>query len=473
MQSRLAEPTQPMGSDVDEISFARRMRFFLFGEADAKRLEAFKEIAEKHQRAVVDRFYEHMLANEETRRVFQTERHIENLKATQSRYFAELFEGRYDARYLEDRIRVGKTHERIGLEPTWYIGAYSLYMSTLLPIVLEAYRDDEERAVETFSSLIKLICFDMSIAIDTYIAAIAEREASQVESFVSALTDFASNLSDSSSGLLGVTATQTSAAQQQATAIAEVTSTLSELRQTSAQALEKAELVIGESDRSIEASRQGAEAVAASVSAMQQIREKVDAIANKIVSLNEQTQQIGEIISSVNEIAEQSKLLALNAAIEAARAGEQGRGFAVVASEIRSLAEQSKQATVQVRKILGDIQAATSSAVIATEDGTKKVETGLALANRSGEMLKRLGSTVEESAAAARLIANASRQQTAGVQQVADAMSSINEAMSHAVSGLRQSELSLKQLNDTTLRVNELVDSFSQPKVKVPEYRLA
>lgn len=473
MQSRLAEPPQAAGSDIDEVSFARRMRFFLFDEDDAERLTAFKATAEAHQAKVVERFYEHMLSNEETRSIFQTPQHVENLKRTQSQYFAELFEGEYGARYLEDRIRVGKTHERIGLEPTWYIGAYSLYMATLLPIVLEAYEDDKERGVETFRSLMKLICFDMSIAIDTYISAMAEREAAQVRSFVSALTDFASSLSDSSSGILGVTATQTTAAQQQATAIAEVTSTLSELRQTSAQALEKAELVIGESDRSIDASKQGAEAVEASVSAMQQIREKVDAIAHKIVSLSEKTQQIGEIITSVNEIAEQSKLLALNAAIEAARAGEHGKGFAVVAAEIRSLAEQSKQSTVQVRKILGDIQGATSSAVIATEEGTKQVEVGLSLANRSGEMLQMLGRTVEESAAAARLIANASRQQTAGVQQVADAMSSINEAMSHAVSGLRQSELSLKQLNDTTQRVNELVDSFSRPKAKVPEYRLA
>lgn len=266
---------------------------------------------------------------------------------------------------------------------------------------------------------------------------------------------------------------QTSAAQQQATAIAEVSSTLSELRHTSAQALEKAELVIGESDRSIDASRQGAESVEASVSAMKEIREKVDAIANKIVSLSEQMQQIGEIIASVNEIAEQSKLLALNAAIEAARAGEHGRGFAVVASEIRSLADQSKQATVQVRKILGDIQAATTSAVIATEEGTKKVEAGMELATRSGEMLNVLGSTVEQSAGAARLIANASRQQTAGVEQVADAMSAINEAMSHAVSSLRQSELSQQQLSDTILRVNELLESFSQPREKVPEFFLA
>ena len=62
----------------------------------------------------------------------------------------------------------------------------------------------------------------------------------------------------------------------------------------------------------------------------------------------------------MNDLADQSNLLAVNAAIEAARAGEQGKGFAVVAQEIKSLAEQSKQATAQVRAILGDIQKASA-----------------------------------------------------------------------------------------------------------------
>ena len=95
------------------------------------------------------------------------------------------------------------------------------------------------------------------------------------------------------------------------------------------------------------------------------------AIAEHILALSEQTQQIGEIIAAVNDLADQSNLLALNAAIEASRAGEQGRGFAVVAHEIRSLAEQSKAATAQVRTILSDIQRATNAAVMATEQGTK------------------------------------------------------------------------------------------------------
>src|SRR4051795_9573994 len=120
------------------------------------------------------------------------------------------------------------------------------------------------------------------------------------------------------------------------------------------------------------------------------IREQVQSIADNILALSEQSQQIGEIIATVNDLADQSNLLALNAAIEAARAGEHGKGFAVVAAEIRSLAEQSKEATAQVRRLLGDIQRATNATVLATEEGTKGVEHGAQLIGQAGETIDEL-----------------------------------------------------------------------------------
>jgi methyl-accepting chemotaxis protein len=460
-------------SKSKETDLERRRRYLLISEVDLQRLVAVRDVAAKHAAAVVDRFYEHLLSNPETKAHFRSEKHIRNVKRTQAQYFAELFLGNCDEAYLEDRLRVGKTHERIGLAPEWYIGAYCIYMNQLLPIIMHQFKDDIDLGIATFQSLVKLICFDVAVAIDTYIEAMATREADQVRSFVDAITEFSTDLATASSGILGATANQTSAAQQQAAGIAEITTTLSELRQMSGQVLEKAEKVISESDRSIEASKTGAKAVEDAIQGMHEVREQVETIAQKIVSLSEQTQQIGDIITSVNEIAEQSKLLALNAAIEAARAGDHGRGFAVVATEIRSLAEQSKQATGRVRKILGDIQAATNSAVVATEQGTKKVESGVNLANRAGENIHVLGQSVEESAGAARLIANAARQQSAGIQQVADAMGSINQATVSTVAGLKQTEDSAQKLDHMTNSMNALVATFTKPKVKQAEYKMA
>ena len=137
--------------------------------------------------------------------------------------------------------------------------------------------------------------------------------------------------------------------------------------------------------------RAGRKSVESAIEGMQRIREQMESIAESIVQLSEQSQAIGEIIATVNDLAEQSNLLAVNAAIEAAKAGEQGKGFAVVAQEVKSLAEQSKQATAQVRTILGDIQKATSAAVMATEQGSKAVEAGVKQSGEAGESIRQLG----------------------------------------------------------------------------------
>ena len=140
------------------------------------------------------------------------------------------------------------------------------------------------------------------------------------------------------------------------------------LRQTA----ERAQAVAQAARQSVETSRAGQDAVTNTIEGMARIRRQVEDIAENILALAERTQQIGEIIDTVNSFADQSKLLALNASIEAARAGEEGRGFAVVALEVRQLAEQSQAATARVRDILNEIQQATNTAVMVTEEGQQK-----------------------------------------------------------------------------------------------------
>ncbi|HIS54343.1 TPA: hypothetical protein IAA82_05255 [Candidatus Galligastranaerophilus gallistercoris] len=137
-------------------------------------------------------------------------------------------------------------------------------------------------------------------------------------------------------------------------------------------------------------------AVKANIEKMFVIRHKMQTIAELILELSEFIQSISSTISTVEDIAEQTNLLALNAAVEAARAGEHGKGFAVVAGEIRKLADESKQATTKITSLIADIQQTTNSTVIATEEGTKEIETGIDLAHNIGSNVEKLISIIND-----------------------------------------------------------------------------
>lgn len=137
-------------------------------------------------------------------------------------------------------------------------------------------------------------------------------------------------------------------------------------------------------------------AVKANIDKMFSIRHKIQTIAELILELSDFVQSISSTVGLVEDIAEQTNLLALNAAVEAARAGEHGKGFAVVASEIRKLADESKQATTKIISLINDIQQTANSTVLATEEGTKEIESGLELAHTISENIEQLIGAIGE-----------------------------------------------------------------------------
>ena len=126
--------------------------------------------------------------------------------------------------------------------------------------------------------------------------------------------------------------------------------------------------------QSISFSEKEHDAISSNADKMLILRQKIQMIAELILELSEHSQQIGNTISVVDDIAEQTNMLALNAAVEAARAGEHGKGFAVVAGEIRKLADESKQAITKITSLTSNIQYTTNSTVMATEEGSKEIE---------------------------------------------------------------------------------------------------
>ncbi len=267
-------------------------------------------------------------------------------------------------------------------------------------------------------------------------------------------------LGSSASEILAATTQVASGAAETATAVGETTTTVEEVKQTAQVSSQKAKYVSESAQKATLVSQTGRKSVEDAVAGMHRIREQMESVAESVLRLSEQSQSIGEIVATVNDLAEQSNLLAVNAAIEAAKAGEAGRGFAVVAQEVKSLAEQSKQATAQVRAILGDIQKATSAAVMATEQGSKAVAAGVKQSSEAGESIRMLADSIAEAAQAATQIAASSQQQLVGMDQVAVAMENIKQATTQNVASTKQAEIAAQSLHELGQKLKGLVEQY-------------
>ncbi len=267
----------------------------------------------------------------------------------------------------------------------------------------------------------------------------------------------------SSSADVVATATQVaSSSAQTSSAVTEVATTVEQVKQSAKVGSDKAKVVAKDSRESANEAQSGIESTERTIEKINLIKDQMESIKETVVNLSEHSQRIGAIIGTVQDITDQSKLLAVNASIEAARAGDYGKGFAVVAQEIKSLADQSKQATEQVRNILEDTQKRVGAVVMAAEQGGKAVESGVAASAQSGEVIGRLSSTVTSSAQAASLIQASIEQQSIGVAQISTAMVSVEEAMRQIKDSTSQLEAAAQRLGDLG---GELKDSVRHYKV--------
>jgi methyl-accepting chemotaxis protein len=267
-------------------------------------------------------------------------------------------------------------------------------------------------------------------------------------------------LNDTVSELKEATRQQEKNIARQAAAIQETQVTTQEIKQTSLLAAEKADAVLSVASRAEEVGRSGEAAITGSLGGFEDLRTQVAQMAHRIAQLNERTQQIGGITQTVKDLADQSNMLALNAAIEAVRSGEHGKGFGVVAREIRSLADQSIQATERVRDILGDISQAILSTAKMTELGYTRMEEGLGQVRASGENLKELSTIVQDNSAAVRQIAAAVSQQNAGITQILTAVTDLSKMMEDSMARLGSTTDAAATLKEVSDRVTQMVRSY-------------
>jgi methyl-accepting chemotaxis protein len=236
------------------------------------------------------------------------------------------------------------------------------------------------------------------------------------------------------------TTEQAASSAQQSAAITETATAIEEVKVIAVQTADQATQVAQNSQSALAVARRSDQTVTETVGSMGQIRQQVTSIARTIHGLSDQTRSISTIITSVSELADQINHLALNAAIETTRSGDQDRDIAALARLVRDLGNQAKDATKQVRQILSEIQSSTRAAVEVTDEGSRRVEAGVRLVTETGTMIHQIAAEVEGGAQANVQMAAAAQQQTLGMQQIAQAITAIQQAMTQTLMGTRQAE---------------------------------
>ncbi|MEP0819075.1 MULTISPECIES: CHASE3 domain-containing protein [Trichocoleus] len=260
---------------------------------------------------------------------------------------------------------------------------------------------------------------------------------------VQPINQVATAIASSASEIAAAVEQQEHTATQQAAAVSETTTTMDELSASSRQSAQQAEAAANSAQQALIlvdgnglGGRQGGEHNSS-------LRDKVGQIAEQILRLSEQTNQIGSISSLVSDLANQTNMLALNAAVEAARAGEHGRGFAVVAAEIRKLADQSRKSAERISSLVSDVQNATNSTVMVADEGTKTVEGIVTAMNNITVNNQQISLTA--------------KQQAIAIEQVVDAMISLNQRALETASGISQTKASTQKLNEAAYDLKVVV----------------
>jgi methyl-accepting chemotaxis protein len=246
----------------------------------------------------------------------------------------------------------------------------------------------------------------------------------------------------------------------QAAALHETRVTAEQLRQTSSLASETAQAVLQVAQRADTLGRAGEASIGLGISGLADLGAQVEEIAYRIRDLGDTTQQIGAITKTVKELADRSNMLALNAAIEAVRSGEHGKGFGVVAREIRSLADQSIEATIRVREILEVVGHAVAEAVSITHLGAERMHSGLEQVHASGESLRELSSLIRDNSSAVRQIVAAVSQQDLGIAQIFGAVNELSKMMEDTEKELGSTKTAAVMLDDVSRKLSDVVTRY-------------
>jgi methyl-accepting chemotaxis protein len=430
---------------MPDIPLSERLDFY---GLDRTQPAAFRSVSTALHRSIeeaLDSFYAVVSSRKELAAHFDSSQSMSRAKNLQAEHWQAVFREGVDERFKERALRIGNVHARIGLEPRWYVGAYSLVLEHVITELIAPGSQKmlpwKRAQAEAVVALVKVALLDIDLALSGYFVDIEEKTRSIVsgrlgtaleklakgdltvslEDFppeyrkvetdfnsaigsldetvgaviagVDTMTTGSSEIRSASNDLARRTEEQAANLEETAAAIAKTTQRVQETAETT----NKARETIRSANTM---AKDGSEIVARAVTAMDQIEKS--------------SEEINNIISVIDSIAFQTNLLALNAGVEAARAGETGKGFAVVASEVRALAQRCAEAADEVKALISA--------------SSQHVSSGVDLVNRSGDSFKAIVEGVSELSVAIQAISESTNVQAESLAQINSVVSDLDRS---------------------------------------------
>ena len=373
-----------------------RFSFHEISDQSRRALSDFWPAVSRELPRILDGFYAHVSGVECLAK--QIGGQADRLKSAQAKHWEHLFSGAFEDAYFQSIRSIGLAHNRIGLEPRWYIGGYSFVLRRLLQLAARQHRLAPQRTAALCAAIAQAVLLDMDLAISTYQdALLEERHARQRR--VSAAVDAFGTTIDKSLGSVDEAAQRLSTTSSSLASSAAQTSAQADLvTQAASQATQNVHAVAAAAEQLSSSIAEIGGQVTQSTGITRRAVDEARRTNESVQGLATAAERIGDVVKLISDIAGQTNLLALNATIEAARAGEAGKGFAVVAAEVKNLANQTARATEEIGAQIGGIQEET---------------------RRSVEMITGIGQTISAVSEIATAIAGAVEQQAAATQEIA------------------------------------------------------